>query len=199
MSTGATASEDARPELAAIWARARGGVIGAGGGMPWHCPADFAFFKEQTLGHPVVMGRTTWESFPERFRPLPGRTNVVLSSSAAPGEHDGALWTPDFSHALETARASRGGAERIWIIGGAAVYAQALAASDLPVAGGRLSRVLVTELDVDVAGDRRAPELGPEWSARELGRGIEERGRVTTASGSLEPRPIPYRFLEHTR
>ena len=62
------------------WAQARDGVIGADGGLPWHLPEDLALFRELTMGGTVVMGRRTWESLPERFRPLPGRTNVVLTS-----------------------------------------------------------------------------------------------------------------------
>src|SRR5690606_3303315 len=62
-----------------IWAEAHGGVIGAGGGMPWHVPEDLAHFKETTLGTAVVMGRKTWDSLPERFRPLPGRENIVIT------------------------------------------------------------------------------------------------------------------------
>jgi dihydrofolate reductase len=63
-----------------IWAQARGGVIGAAGRLPWHLPEDLKLFREATAGSTVVMGRHTWESLPERFRPLPGRTNVVLTS-----------------------------------------------------------------------------------------------------------------------
>src|SRR5690349_14769702 len=62
-----------------IWAEAAGGVIGARGGMPWHVPEDLARFKTITMGSPVVMGRRTWESFPDRFRPLPGRRNIVVT------------------------------------------------------------------------------------------------------------------------
>ena len=67
------------PRLGLIWAEARGGVIGKDGGMPWHVPEDLAHFKERTTGHPVIMGRRTWESFPERFRPLPDRRNIVVT------------------------------------------------------------------------------------------------------------------------
>ena len=63
-----------------IWAQARDRVIGADGKLPWRLPEDMALFRELTTGGTVVMGRRTWESLPERFRPLPGRTNVVLTS-----------------------------------------------------------------------------------------------------------------------
>ena len=62
-----------------IYARARNGVIGNLGQLPWHLPEDLAHFKRTTLGQPVLMGRVTWESLPEKFRPLPGRSNVVVS------------------------------------------------------------------------------------------------------------------------
>ena len=64
-----------------VWAQARNGVIGADGGLPWHLPEDLALFRRLTMGSTVVMGRRTWESLPDRFRPLPGRTNVVLTSA----------------------------------------------------------------------------------------------------------------------
>ena len=76
------------PRVGLIWAQAEGGVIGRDGGMPWHVPEDLAHFKALTLGAPVVMGRRTWESFPARFRPLPGRRNIVITrnrSYEAPG------------------------------------------------------------------------------------------------------------------
>ncbi|WEG07727.1 dihydrofolate reductase [Microbacterium horticulturae] len=132
-----------------IWAQARGGVIGADGGMPWHVPEDMAHFKEITMGAPVVMGRRTWESFPERFRPLPGRRNIVVT------RNDG--WTaagaePAASVDAALALAAEGdpgtGTGRTWIIGGGQVYREALARAD---------RLEVTELDLDVAGDTTAP------------------------------------------
>ena len=188
------------PELAAIWAQAAGEVIGRDGGMPWHCPADFAFFRERTMGHPVIMGRATWQSFPQRFRPLPGRTNIVLSRTVSPGEHDGARWVRDLPEALRVAAEAPSGSERIWLLGGASLYDRALGTEDLPVVrGGRVSRVLVTQLDAEVPGDARAPQLGPEWSVRELGSGVDPKARVAGPDGALSPAALPYRFLEATR
>jgi len=66
-------------KLGLIYARARNGVIGAGGTLPWHLPADLAHFKAITQGCPVIMGRKTWDSLPPRFRPLPGRRNIVVT------------------------------------------------------------------------------------------------------------------------
>ena len=69
-------------DLTLIWAQSSSGVIGRGNSIPWHVPEDMARFKELTMGHTVIMGRTTWESLPARFRPLPGRRNVVLTRHA---------------------------------------------------------------------------------------------------------------------
>jgi dihydrofolate reductase len=126
-----------------IWAQANGRVIGRDGTMPWHLPEDLKRFRETTMGSVVVMGRRTWESFPDAYRPLPGRENVVLTSSAL----DGAI---TFSR-IEDVLASY---DDFWVIGGAAVYA-----AFLPVA----SAIHLTQIDLDTDGDTFAPELGPEW------------------------------------
>ena len=129
-----------------VWARSRDGVIGADGALPWHLPEDLRLFRALTLGSTVVMGRRTWESLPPRFRPLPGRRNVVLSSSLDPAEAG-----VDVARSVEDVLASGGD---LWVIGGGAVYA-----AFLPHA----AEVVVTEVDVRPAGDTVAPELGPEW------------------------------------
>lgn len=145
--------------VGAIWARSRDGVIGRDGDMPWHAPEDLAHFKASTWGHPVIMGRGTWESIPARFRPFPGRSNLVLTGDparAAALTDQGATAHATLAEALEDA-ATREGGELTWITGGGAVYAQALAAQ-LP------DVVLVTVLDLEVPdGDTRAPELGPGY------------------------------------
>ena len=136
-------------ELKLIYARSRNGVIGRDGQLPWHLPADLAHFKQTTLGQAVVMGRKTWDSLPERFRPLPGRTNIVITRQTdwhAPG----AL----VAHSLEQAMSLCPAPGPLWVIGGADIYAQAL-----PLA----STVVVTEIDVEVQGDAHAPKLGAEW------------------------------------
>lgn len=129
-----------------IWAEARGGVIGALGGMPWHVPEDLAHFKSTTLGAPVVMGRRTWESFPERFRPLPGRRNIVVTRQddwTDAGAERAASLEAALAAADETAP------DRVWVIGGGQLYREAIALAD---------RLDVTELDLDVEGDTRAPD-----------------------------------------
>jgi len=130
-----------------VWAQAANGVIGADGGMPWHLPEDLAHFRELTMGATVVMGRRTWESFPDRFRPLPGRVNIVLTR--APGwSAPGAV----VRRSLDDALARTEGA--VWVIGGTQVFESAM-----PYAG----RAVVTELADELAGDTVAPVLDGTW------------------------------------
>ena len=138
-----------------IYARARNGVIGRDGGLPCHLPEDLAYFKRLTHGCPVIMGRKTWDSLPPRFRPLPGRTNIVISRQAD-WKADGATLAASLDAALALCR----GVPEVWVIGGAQIYAQAM-----PMA----QRAVVTELELDAQGDAFAPELGGNWreSARE--------------------------------
>lgn len=142
-------------KLHLIYARAANGAIGKDGAMPWHLPEDLAHFKRTTLGCPVIMGRKTWESLPARFRPLPGRTNVVVTR-----QRDWQAEGARVAHSLEDAIALCGDVPDAWIIGGADIYAQAL-----PLA----STAVVTEIEADFEGDAFAPQFGPEWkeTARE--------------------------------
>lgn len=132
-----------------IWAQSTSGVIGRGGTIPWHVPEDLARFKELTWGHTVVMGRRTWESLPARFRPLPGRRNVVLSRNPdyqAPGA--------EVVDSLATVLADPA---QTWVIGGAEIYHLAL-----PWA----SRCEVTEVEIDLRpddDDALAPVLDESW------------------------------------
>lgn len=187
-----------KPVLGAIWAQASNGVIGRDGDMPWYAPEDLAHFKAVTLGAPVIMGRATWKSFPPRFRPLPGRTNIVMSRSV-PEAHraDGALWVPSLDAALEVALAEQ--PEKVWIIGGGSIYEQALARTDLPgVAGGRVSLVERTLFEAEVEGDTLAPALGEEWEL--LSRSQREVSKRGYALSSLGERvPLPYYFETWTR
>ena len=96
-----------------VWAQARGGVIGADGGLPWHLPEDLALFRRLTTGSTVVMGRCTWESLPERFRPLPGRHNVVLTSDRR--------WAADGAHSAGSVDEVLAEHGAFWVIGGGAV------------------------------------------------------------------------------
>jgi dihydrofolate reductase len=137
------------PRIALIYARAANGVIGNEGTMPWHLPEDLAHFRQLTQGQPVIMGRKTWDSLPPRFRPLPGRRNIVLTrqiqwQSAGAERADG----------LSQALALCADAPQVWVIGGAQIYAQAE-----PLA----SRAEVTEIEQSFKGDAYAPTLGPGW------------------------------------
>ena len=106
--------------LGAIWAQSLDGVIGDGVVMPWHVPEDLKHFKEVTMGAPVIMGRKTWESLNPKFRPLPGRENIVLSSRE-PGEWSaGATVVDNLDAALDAAPGDA------WIIGGGQLYHSAL-------------------------------------------------------------------------
>lgn len=134
-----------------IYARAANGVIGKDNALPWHLPEDMAHFKRHTLGCPVIMGRKTWDSLPPKFRPLPGRLNIVVTRDRAWQAKGAAV-----AHSLDAARDLCPPDSDAWVIGGAQVYAQAL-----PLA----SRVVVTEIGRDFEGDAFAPTLGPEWVA----------------------------------
>jgi dihydrofolate reductase len=152
------------------WARATNGVIGADGAIPWHVPEDMAHFRQVTGGSTVVMGRKTWDSLPPRFRPLPGRRNVVLTRDAS--------WTADGADVVHDLAAALDTDEPVWIIGGGAVYAEGLAFAD---------RVSETIIDVEVPGDTIAPEPGDGWT-------IADDGDWQTSSAG--PR---YRFVEWRR
>ena len=136
-------------KLHLIYARARNGTIGKAGQMPWHLPEDLAHFKRVTLGQPVIMGRKTWDSLPERFRPLPGRLNIVVTRQLS-WQAQGALR----ANAIDDAMRLCGDAPDAWIMGGADIYRQAE-----PLA----SSALVTEIDADFEGDAFAPTLGSGW------------------------------------
>ena len=161
-------------DIALIYARAANGVIGKDGTMPWHLPEDLAHFKQLTLGAPVIMGRKAWDSLPPRFRPLPGRANIVVTRQEN-WSQTGTQRSFSLREALQIAEQSN--PATVWVIGGAQIYAQAL-----PLA----QRVEVTEIAQDFAGDAHAPELGPEWleTAREA---------HTSTSG------LPFAFVRYER
>ena len=151
--------------LSLIAAVARNGVIGKDNQLLWHLPGDMRHFRETTRGKPVIMGRKTWESLPEKFRPLPGRLNVVVSRNA---DYDapGAVLTGS----LEEAIAKAENAEEIFVIGGAELYNQAL-----PLA----NRLYLTELANDFSGDSWFPGIPPgEWQELSRSQPVEEAGLV---------------------
>jgi dihydrofolate reductase len=132
-----------------IFAKARNGVIGSNNALPWHLPEDLSHFKKTTLGCPVIMGRKTWESLPPKFRPLPGRLNIVITRQT--NWHAASAQT---ANSIEQACNLCPPDSDVWVIGGAEIYAQAV-----PLA----STAVITEIDADFAGDAFAPELGSEW------------------------------------
>jgi dihydrofolate reductase len=159
-------------KLHLIYARARNGVIGKDNQMPWHLPEDLAHFKRVTLGQPVIMGRKTWDSLPARFRPLPGRLNIVVTRQSD-WQADGALRAASIEEAMRLC----GDVPDAWIMGGAEIYRQAE-----PLA----STAVVTEIDQYFEGDAFAPTLGTAWS--EL-----QREAHTSAIG------MPYAFVTYQR
>ncbi|MGV3247291.1 dihydrofolate reductase [Rothia sp. 11254D007CT] len=190
------------PELAAIWAQASNGVIGRDGDMPWYAPEDLAHFKAATLGAPVMMGRVTWESFPPRFRPLPGRLNLVITRSVSQVEEkDGAVWVPSLDAALGAAQSLAPDAPTYWVIGGGSLYAEALSRTDLPgVAGGQVTRVERTLFEAEIPGDTYAPELGADWAAEAEGAPVRsDRGYALTATGVKLPLTIRFQTLRKTK
>jgi dihydrofolate reductase len=136
--------------LALIASVDRQRTIGSDNGLVWHEPEDQRWFRRQTLGCPVVMGRRTWDSLPARFRPLPGRANIVVTRQAD-WRSDGAQVAHNLTDALVQARqaAAASGAARVFVIGGGQLFAEALPLADT---------LLLTEIDADLPGDTRFPE-----------------------------------------
>lgn len=128
-----------------VAAVARGGVIGRNGGIPWHLPEDLARFKELTTGHTVVMGRKTWDSLPDRFRPLPGRRNVVVTR-----DPDWSAEGAERAESIEDALRLLGQEARVFVIGGGETYEAALPYAD---------ELLLTEIDALVEGDTTFPPV----------------------------------------
>lgn len=141
------------PPVALILARADNGVIGREGGLPWHLSGDLKFFKAQTLGKPVIMGRKTYQSI---GRPLPGRPNLVVTRDPA-FRPEGVEVFSDIATALArgSALAQESGAEEVMVIGGGQIYAETL-----PLA----QRIYLTEVHAEPEGDTVFPQLDPaDW------------------------------------
>jgi dihydrofolate reductase len=138
------------PEIVIIAAVAKNRVIGKDNRLLWNIPEDMAHFKALTAGHPVIMGRKTWESLPPRFRPLPGRRNIVISRQAdyaAPGA--------EVADSLENALKIASTVALAFVIGGEQIYRQAMAVAD---------RLEITEVELEPEGDAWFPEIATvEW------------------------------------
>ena len=157
-----------------IYARAANGVIGKNNRLPWNLPEDMAHFKRLTQGFPVIMGRKTWDSLPPKFRPLPGRVNVVVTSQKGWAD-TGAVVAPSFPHALSLNVCKE--AAEVWVIGGAQIYELAK-----PLA----NRIEVTELKEDFDGDAFAPTLGSA---------LQETSRENHVSAN----GLPFSFITYNR
>jgi dihydrofolate reductase len=144
-----------------IWAQTPAGVIGAGNAIPWRLPEDMAHFKTTTLGHPVVMGRKTWDSLPPRFRPLAGRPNIVVTRDPQ-WTADGAQRAGSLIEALSLAAATAATPQQAapaataWVIGGGEIYRAAME---------HATTLSVTDVDAAVDGDVYAPAVDASWTA----------------------------------
>ena len=138
--------------LAMMAAKAANNVIGRNNALPWYLPNDLKYFKKVTFGKPIIMGRKTWESI---GRPLPGRSNIVVSSQSD-FRADGAELVASLEAALDAAKsiARRDGVDEVFVIGGETLYRQSMA---------MVERIYLTEVAVRVAGDAFYPPIDGEW------------------------------------
>lgn len=203
-----SATKPITPRLGAIWAQTFDGIIGRDGKMPWHVPEDLQHFKEVTAGKPVIMGRRTWESLPNAYKPLPGRVNIVVSSSVVYGieQWDGATWVPTLDAALGEAYrvqevTSGGGDDQAdaWIIGGGTLYTEALARRKLPYYGRVhvIEQTMLATADLwrDIPGDTKAPTLDGWTITNEQLPSKSESGWILT--GNNERHPVIYAFYAY--
>jgi dihydrofolate reductase len=159
--------------LSFVVAMARNRVIGKDNGLPWRLPADLRHFKVITMGKPIIMGRKTFDSI---GRPLPGRTNIVVTRDPA-YQAEGCV----VAHSIEAALAAAGEAEEVMIIGGADFYRQLLPRAD---------RIYLTRIDAEIEGDTWFPELdAAQW---------RERSREDHVPDADNPYPYSFIVLEAT-
>ena len=166
------------PRLALVVARARNGVIGKDGGLPWRLRSDLQRFKAVTMGKPCIMGRRTWESLP--LKPLPGRLNLVLSKDES-FTAKGALVCTTLDEAVEIARetAQEDGVDEICVIGGTALFAMALP---------RAKRLYLTEVEAEPEGEAVFP-------AFDEGAWVEVSSEAVSA-GEKDDHDFVFRVLE---
>ena len=193
-------------EIGMIWAQTTDGVIGDGADMPWYLPEDLKHFKNATSGYPVVMGRTSWEALDDGFRPLPDRTNYVITRQDnydAPG----GIVEPSILSALanaaeqilneltDSADKGEGADDRtptVWVLGGGQVYAQCMPVAD---------RIVITEIDMEaperfqvyapLVPEEEFEESAQDWQESEKGHPVDQE--VDTEQ------PLRYRFCTWTR
>jgi dihydrofolate reductase len=146
-------SEQSKPMISFVVAMDRNRLIGAGDGLPWRLPDEMRRFKEITMGHAVLMGRKTYESIPEKFRPLSGRTNIVLTTQRE-YEAPGCIAVNSIDEALTAVPAH----QELMVIGGAYVFEELMPVVD---------RLYLTEIDGEYSGDVYVPDLDlSEWRVR---------------------------------
>lgn len=171
-------NEDKEPVLALIAAVAENGCIGIDNKLPWYLPDDLKYFKAVTSGKPVIMGRSTFESL---GRPLPNRTNIVITRNPGYAAPEGVRVVHSLEEALRVAEAVAhiAGNDEVVIIGGAQIYAEALP---------RVQRLYLTEVKKTVAGDA----FFPAWNRAEW-------RETSSQAHHYEPTQVDYRFVVYER
>ena len=157
------------PAISMIVARSRNHVIGRDNQMPWKISADLQFFKKVTMGHPVIMGRKTWESI---GRPLPGRRNIVVSRNT-----DLQLTGAEVVHSLDAALATLNEFPRVFVIGGEQLFTQAFPRAD---------RLYITEIDIDIDGGDTFFKVPDPEQWKEIERTPVSEGEITFSLITLE-------------
>ena len=167
------AAPTCRPAVSLIAAVARNGAIGRNNSLLWNESEDQKHFRRITMGCPVIMGRKTWDSLPERFRPLPGRRNIVVTRDA-PWRAQGA----DVASSIDAALALVNDAPKVFVIGGAQVFSAALPMAD---------ELVLTEIEADLPGDI----FFPRWDRARFAR--------TSCEPHLSSQGVAYSFNTYTR
>ncbi len=138
--------------ISLIAAMTRNRVIGKDNDLPWHLPDDFKFFQQMTKGHHVIMGRRNFESLPPKFRPLPFRTNIILTRKST-YDKPGVITVENLDKAFAVAKTA--GDPEPFVIGGGEIYELALP---------KVERMYITEIDAEIIGDTFFPEINwTEW------------------------------------
>lgn len=164
-------------KVSLIAAQSRNRVIGQNNQLPWHIPEDLRFFKQTTLGKPIIMGRKTFDSI---GRPLPGRLNIVVTRDNA-WQRDGVVAVESVEAALDAAKAeaSTKQIDEVMVVGGAEIYRLALPYADC---------LYLTEIDIEIDGDAHFPALdSDQWQL------------VESCTGNDVSVPYPYRFNRYSR
>lgn len=144
-------------KVSVIAAVANNLVIGRNNDLAWHLPDDMQFFKETTTGHHVIMGRKNYEAIPHKYRPLPGRTNIIVTRNQS-YDAEGCVVVNTIGEAIEYAQAA--GEEEAFIIGGGEIYNQTIELADC---------MYITKVEAEVEGDTYFPEFNESsWSTRKL-------------------------------